>query len=104
MESRIHYERRVRGEGLPHAGWRGAVGRAVGVERNQQRLSGQSRERDPGLLTPALSLDLHSNRHQGSGAEGGLSWLPSGARGVRFCTSFAQERTLGWALEPGKGD
>lgn len=59
-------ERQVRGEGLPHAGWRDAVGRAVGVERNQQWLSGQSRERDPGLLTPALSLDLHSNRHQGS--------------------------------------
>ena len=34
--------------------------------REQQQLNGQSRERDPGLPTPALSLDLHSNRHQGA--------------------------------------
>lgn len=110
MESTIRYrqcaawERQVKGEGLPHAGWRGTVGRAVGVERNQQRLSGQSRERDPGLLAPALSLDLHSNHHQGCGAEGGLSWPPAGGRGVCFCTSLGQERTLGWALEPRKAD
>lgn len=72
------------------------------MERNQQLLSGQSREKDPGLLTPALSLDLHSNCHQDSGgAEGGLSWLPAGGRGVCFRISFAQERTL--ALETGEG-
>lgn len=100
----VAWEHQVPEEVLPHVGWRGSVGRAVGVEQNQQRLSGQSRERDPGLLTPALSLDLHSNRHQGSRAKGRLSWLPAGGRGICFCTSFAQERTLGWALEPGKGD
>lgn len=115
MESRIHCPQcaarrlpprsaRSLGRSCSTVGWRGSVGRAVGVGRNQQQISGQSRERDPGLLTPALSLDLHSNRHQGSGAKGGLSWLPAGGRGVCFCTSFAQERTVGWALEPGKGD
>ena len=36
------------------------------MDRNQQQLSGQSSERNPGLPTPALSLDLHSNRHQGA--------------------------------------
>lgn len=50
------------GEGMPRSGWSGwRVG-----GREQQQLNGQSRERDPGLPTPALSLDLHSNRHQGA--------------------------------------
>lgn len=50
------------GEGIPRAGW--SRWRVEGWE--QQQLNGQSRERDPGLPTPALSLDLHSNRHQGA--------------------------------------
>lgn len=78
------------------------VGRAVGVERNQQRLSGQSSERDPGLLAPALSLDLHSNCHQGCGAEGGLSWPPAGRRGVCFCTSLGQEGLWAGLLSHGR--
>lgn len=42
------------------------LGWPVAVEgREQQQLNGQSRERDPGLPTPALSFWTYSNRHQG---------------------------------------
>lgn len=72
----------------------------MGISRPQWAEQGE----DPGLQTPALSLDLHGNRRQGAGAEGGLGWLPAGGRAVCFRASFTGERTLGWALEPGKGD
>lgn len=60
------------GEAMPQQDGGGRYGaKGCGrVDGNQPPLSGQSREKDPGLLTPALSLDLHSNRHQGTGAEG----------------------------------
>ena len=47
----------------------GCGGEGWGAQK-QRQLSGQSREKDPGLRTPALSLDLHSNHHQGAAAEG----------------------------------
>lgn len=52
------------------------------VDLDQQPLSGQSWERDPGLLTPALSLDLHSNCRQGTELKARAMWLPAGGRGI----------------------
>lgn len=72
------------------------------MDQNQHPLSGQSREKDPGLLTPALSLDLHSNRRQGTRAEGRAELAACRRRGICVCGSLAGKRTLGWAL--GKGD
>lgn len=58
-------------EGMPHEGWKGwGLEEGGEVPQKQQQLSGQSREKDPGLRTPALSLDLHGNHHQGAAAEG----------------------------------
>lgn len=54
---------------------------------DQQPLSGQIWERDPGLLTPALSLDLHSNRRQGTELKALAMWLPAGGRGICLCSS-----------------
>lgn len=60
----------------------GGGGNGGWVDPDQQPLSGQSWERDPGLLTPALSLDLHSNCRQGTELKARAMWLPAGGRGV----------------------
>lgn len=79
---------------MPHAGWR-RWGWGLGGP-DQQPLSGQSWERDPGLLSPALSLDLHSNRHQGTELKAWAMWLPAGGRGICLCSSSFVGKGL-WA-------
>lgn len=68
------------------------------VDLDQQPLSGQSWERDPGLLTPALSLDLHSNCRQGTELKTWAMWLPAGGRGICLYYSSFVGKGL-WARE-----
>lgn len=72
------------------------------MDQNQHPLSGQSREKDPGLLIPALSLDLHSNCHQGTRAEGRAELAAGGREGPCICASSAGKRTLGWLWSQGR--
>lgn len=74
------------------------------MDLDQQPLSGQSWERDPGLLTPALSLDLHSNRRQGTERAEGAGYVAACRREghLPLFLFFCGERTLSWPPEPGK--
>lgn len=72
------------------------------VDPNLQQLGGQSRKKDPGLLTPALSLDLHSNCHQG--AEGSAELAACGREGHLLSGPLLLGKGLCAGLEPGEGD
>lgn len=91
LEPRLWKAEFINCSALPGAlgSWDGGAGFLGWVDRDRQPLSGTSWERDPGLLTPALSLDLHSNCHQGTELKAQAEWLPAeGGRGISFPCLF----------------